>query len=71
MSESTPGAITWRWVKQHHIYLAATTHLRGVMGQGQTIEEALAAVQEAIRTQAEATPSEEMLLCLLPPEPAQ
>lgn len=58
MRANKAGAITWRWVKKQQVYLAATTHLRGVVGRGQTLEEALAAVQEAIRSQAAATPSD-------------
>ena len=70
MSASNAGAITWRWVKKHQVYLAATTHLRGVVGRGPTIEEALAALQEAIHSHAEATRSEGIVRCLPQPEPA-
>lgn len=41
--------LTVRWDRKHRTYLAAATDLRGIMGTGQTPDEALASVQAAIR----------------------
>ena len=47
-------AITLRWDQHQRTYVAEATDFPGVAGKGRTREEALAAVQDAIRWQAEA-----------------
>ncbi len=65
MSEGQPFNITLRWDAELHAYIAEATDLPGVTGKGSTRAEALAAVQEAIRWQAEAATEG------IPPTPPQ
>lgn len=54
MSEDNTYDITLRSDEQQHLTIAKVTGLPGVVGKGHTREEAIAAVKEAIRWQAEA-----------------
>ncbi len=65
MSEGQPFTITLRWDAELHASIAEATDLPGVTGKGRTRAEALAAVQEAIRWQAEAATEG------IPPAPGQ
>jgi predicted RNase H-like HicB family nuclease len=48
-TEQDTYTILLRWSEDQHIYLGQVPDLIGVEGTGSTYEEALAAVQEAIR----------------------
>jgi predicted RNase H-like HicB family nuclease len=49
MSENDHFSIILRWSEAQHVYLGQVQDLIGVEGTGTTYEEALAAVQEAMR----------------------
>ena len=54
MADGKQFAISIWWSEEQHVYIAQADDLPGVMGKGDTKEDALAAVQDAIRWRLEA-----------------